>query len=158
MSLFSFLHRKPEPPSFTCDLGTFTREKNFFHGDTDWLGQPVEIMLTPDAPEAETAEQALSMLRRVLADAAGWEERIRQAAVAQFAEQDGTFKIWGNDDEEPHTITQEAFLGRISLNFLHAEPDGSLFFDYDLDGMYTDHGFGVYANVSGEIESASLWG
>ena len=34
----------------------------------------------------------------------------------------------------------------------------SIFFDYNLDDMFTDHGLGVNADISGKIESCALWG
>lgn len=37
-------------------------------------------------------------------------------------------------------------------------PNGEVYFDYDLDEMFTDHGLGISANISGEILSVGLVG
>ena len=37
-------------------------------------------------------------------------------------------------------------------------PNGDIYFDYSLDDMFTDHGEGIFANISGEIFSAGLQG
>ena len=73
---------------------------------------------------------------------------------------DGMVEIWGDWDEESEAepITKDEFLSRISIGFIHINPVDEIYFDYNLDGMFTDHGYGIYANFSSEILSFGLEG
>ena len=99
-------------------------------------------------------------IRAFAANAAKWDADIKQFAADEFARADGMIETWGGceDDSEGEVISKEEFMRRISLNFIQFYRDGSIFLDYDLDDLFTDHGLGVHADVSGRIESCALWG
>ena len=69
-------------------------------------------------------------------------------------------ETWGScdNDGDGERISKEEFMRRINLNFICFYSDGSIFLDYSLDDMFTDHGLGVNADISGNIESCALWG
>ena len=170
MSIFNLFKKKPAPvpvkpqPIVIRDpLGDFTRYNpetdDRFEGRITWLGETVEITLYLDKEESASPDKALAHLRQLMAQAEQWDTRLRQAGLQDIAEPDGTVDIWGDGmKEEPSTISSEEFLRRISLAFLWIYPDGSLYFDYDLDQMFTDHGLGFDANISGEIIPCGLQG
>ena len=100
-------------------------------------------------------------LRKIAAKADDWDKKIREYVADDMSDEAGMVEIWGdsmNSDDDVSLITREEFLSRISIGFIDIEPNGDIFFDYDLDGMFTDHGMGIDANISGEILSCSLWG
>ena len=158
--------RKPEPEPLVIEdeLGTFTlsdpEKYHSYSGDTEMLGRSVTVFLETDDDGQTTADAALRHLHSFAANAAGWDEKIKKFAADDFAEQDGTIETWGGceSDSEGEVISKEEFIRRISLNFVQFYRDGSLFLDYSLDDMFTDHGLGVNADISGKIESCALWG
>ena len=155
---------KPQPLVIEDELGLFTMKNpktdKYFSGEIDLLGGKVDIMLEPDGTETGTAQKALQHLHSFVPNAADWDERIKQCAADEFAEKDGTIETWGSceSDSEGETISKEELMRRIAMNFICFYSDGSIFFDYDLNDMYTDHGLGVNADISGKIESCALWG
>ena len=155
---------KPQPLVIEDELETFTMKNpetdKYFSGEIDLLGGKVDIMLEPDGTETGTAQKALQHFHSFVPNAADWDARIKQSAADEFAEKDGTIETWGSceSDSEGETISKEAFMRRIAMNFICFYSDGSIFFDYNLDDMFTDHGLGVNADISGSIESCALWG
>ena len=132
----------------------------FFSGEIDLPFGKVDIMLEPDGNESVSAQNALRHLHTFVPNAADWDTRIKQSAADEFAEKDGTIETWGGceSDSEGETISKEEFMRRIAMNFICFYSDGSIFLDYNLDDMFTDHGLGVNADISGSIESCALWG
>ena len=159
-----FAKKKPEPLVIEDELGTFTMKNpetdKFFSGEIDLPFGKVDIMLEPDGNESVSAQNALRHLHTFVPNAADWDTRIKQSAADEFAEKDGTIETWGGceSDSEGETISKEEFMRRIAMNFICFYSDGSIFFDYNLDDMFTDHGLGVNADISGSIESCALWG
>ena len=159
-----FAKKKPEPLVIEDELGTFTMKNpetdKFFSGEIDLPFGKVDIMLEPDGNESVSAQNALRHLHTFVPNAADWDTRIKQSAAEEFAEKDGTIETWGGceSDSEGETISKEEFMRRIAMNFICFYSDGSIFLDYNLDDMFTDHGLGVNADISGKIESCALWG
>ena len=151
---------KPEPVVIHDSLGTFTLNRKNYEGEVKLPGLEITVFLETDGEEKTTAFASLQSLRAFVKNAADWDERIRQFAADDFAGKDGTIEIWGDCDgnNEGGFISKDEFMRRISMNFIQFYADGSLFFDYDLDEMFTDHGLGVHAHISGRIESCALWG
>ena len=151
---------KPEPVVIHDSLGTFTLNRKNYEGEVKLPECEITVFLETDGEEKTTAFASLQSLRAFVKNAADWDERIRQFAADDFAGKDGTIEIWGDCDgnNEGGIISKDEFMRRISMNFIQFYADGSLFFDYDLDEMFTDHGLGVHAHISGRIESCALWG
>lgn len=170
MSIFHFFKKKPAPVSakpqpivIQDPLGDFTRYNpetdDRFEGRITWLGETVEVTLYLDEGESSSPDKALAHLHQLVDHAEQWDTRLRQAGLQDMANPDGTVDIWGDGmKEEPSTISSEEFIRRISLAFLLVYPDGDLYFDYDLDEMFTDHGLGIHATISGEIGPCGLEG
>lgn len=154
--------KRPEPLVIEDELGSFTMKNpekdHFFSGSIDLPFGKVDVLLEPDGKPSATAQKALQHLHTFVPKAADWDGRIKKAAADEFAEKNGTVETWGGSDSEGETISKEEFMRRIAMNFICFYSDGSLFFDYYLDDIYTDHGLGVNADISGKIESCALWG
>lgn len=154
----------PDPLVIKDSLGTFiltdSGRKNSYCGEVELLGISVSVYLETDGNDEKTAFASLQSLRAFVKNAAGWDAEIKRFAADEFAGRDGTIEIWGDCDgnNEGEIISKDEFMRRISMNFIQFYKDGSLFFDYDLDDMFTDHGLGIHANISGSIESCALWG
>ena len=163
LGLFKQKKQKPEPLVIHDELGTFVLERpgkdRAYEGRIQWLDMEPVVSLAIDSEETMTADTALETLHRLAADAAGWDKRIREYAADDMADSSGLIETWEDDGDGGFpTITKEAFIRRISIGFIHIHSDGSLFFDYDLDGMFTDHGLGIHADLSGVIQSSAIYG
>lgn len=142
-------------------MGRFTLEKgNSYSGDVMLLGREVSVFLETDGEGITTADAALQALHVFAEDVRKWDAEIKKSAADEFAREDGMIETWGGceDDSEGEVISKEEFMRRIEMNFIQFYRDGSLFFDYSLDDMFTDHGLGVNADISGRIFSCALWG
>lgn len=155
---------KPQPLVIHDALGTFTMKSpgriDSFEGEVTLLGKSITVFLETDGEGKTTANAALQNLHTFAANAADWDARIKAFAADDFAEADGTIETWGGceSDSEGETLTKEVFMRRIEMNFIQFFSDGSIFLDYDLDDMYTDHGLAVHASITGTINSCALWG
>lgn len=74
--------------------------------------------------------------------------------------EDGMIEIWRNWDEEVEAdpITKDELFSRISIGFINIYTVDDIYFDYNLNEIFTDHGYRIYANFSGEIISLGLEG
>lgn len=165
MSILRLFRKKPNPIIINDELGTFILKNPLkdktYDGEISWLGREVSVSLYCDSGDSLTADIALENLRKIAAESADWDKRLRQCAVEYMASEDGSVEIWGDAADSGDTIppiTTEEFLSRISLGFMYVYPNGQIYFDFDLDEMFTDHGLGIYANISGEISSVGLMG
>ncbi|MBQ9902961.1 MAG: DUF2262 domain-containing protein [Clostridia bacterium] len=151
---------KPEPVAIQDALGRFTLDKENFCGEVTLLGRKISVFLETDGEGTTTADAALNNLHAFAPKAEEWDAAIKKSAADDFAGKDGTVETWGgcDSDSEGEPISKEEFMNRIAMNFIQFYRDGSLFFDYDLDDMFTDHGLGVHADISGRIASCALWG
>lgn len=153
---------KPEPLVIEDELGRFVMEnphrEDSYWGDVNLLGRDVSVCLRIDGSGQMTASAALKNLHTFAAHADDWDARIKQFAADDFVDQDGTIETWGGAERDSEIISKEEFMRRIEMNFICFYSDGSIFLDYDLDDMFTDHGLGVDADISGKIESCTLWG
>ncbi|MDE6005880.1 MAG: DUF2262 domain-containing protein [Oscillospiraceae bacterium] len=169
MSFFKKLFHKepkPEPIVIINELGSFTYSggrSNLFEGMVEWCDNTIDVFLDPDDGETITINTSLQILRKLLAQAQEWDQKLKEYSAEDLlrGESDGLIHIWGSpeqlqDDVPP--VTKEEYMERISLGFMHISLNGDIYFDYSLDNMFTDHGMGIQANISGEIFSAGLQG
>ena len=108
--------------------------------------------------EPPAADAALAHLCGIMAEAGEWDRRLRAYAADEMAGGDGWIETWEDEDSGGSRRTREEFIRRLSIGFIRVHRDGTLFFYYDLDGMFTDHGLGIHANISGEIFSYEICG
>lgn len=169
MSIFSILFGKREPkiePVIIHDsLGDFSLEikkkLRIFQGKIDWCGEECMVYLEADGDELLTAHQSLEILHKLTENAHDWDKRLKEYSADQKADENEMIEIWSNHgdfESDVQPITKEKYISRMSLSFMDISANGNIYFDYDLDGMFTDHGEGIAAMISGEICSAGLQG
>lgn len=169
MSLFDkLLGKKPAKKELIiihddiCDL-TLDPNKSFpqFEGVVSWCGTECEVWLEPDDTERYSAEGSLTVLHKLMESPEDWDRRLREYSAEQKVKSDGMVEIWGSPDQLQDVvppITKDEYISRMRINFISISANGDIYFDYDLDDMFTDHGEGINANISGEIYSAGLQG
>ena len=158
--MFHFFKKK-EPIVINDTYGVFAlhKDRKCYEGTTVWLGKEMFVTLFCDSRETLTAEKALENFHKLMENAADWDKRIREQSARDMAGGGEMIEIWDEDEnEEPLTVSKEEFTRRMSIGFVYLYPDGSIFFYYDLDNMFTDHGLGINADISGELESPDLVG
>ena len=171
MSIFDIFKKKqkpevakPVPMVLNTEFGQFImadpNKEKCYEGEIKWGSEAVTVSLFCDSDEVLTANKALNYFRIIMNNSEEWDLRLKQAIVDDIKEDNGMVEIWGSCDakEMPKPVTSEEFCRRISLGFMCVYPEGDYYFDYDLDEMFTDHGYGVYANAFGEIEAGGLQG
>ena len=169
MSIFAKLFGKREPKKplviIQDALGEFTLDPNQkflqFEGSINWCGEICHVYLEPDGDSVFTAERSLAVLHRLMEQAEDWDRRLKAYSAEEKAEEDGLVHIWGSPDqlnEDVPPITKEEYISRMSMGFMHVMADGSLYFDFCLDEMFTDHGEGIDAMIDGTICSTGLQG
>lgn len=169
MSIFGIFNKKtpktqPVPMVLNTEFGQFvmsdSQKEKCYEREIKWGSEEVTVSLYCDSDEVLTANNALNYFRNIMKNRQEWDSRLKQAIVDDVKEPNGMIEIWGssNAKEMPAPVTTEEFCRRISLGFMHVYPDGDFYFDYDLGDMFTDHGYGVSANASGEIEAEGLQG
>lgn len=135
-----------------------------FDGHIKWCDEEnCGVYLEKDPGTEATAVKTLEILHRLCENMQDWEQRLKEySADNSDINDEGMIEIWGGgygeNEEEPHAITKEEYMKRISICFIDISIDGELFFMYDLDGMFTDHSEAICANISGEIYESKLWG
>lgn len=162
MSIFNFFKKKSTPIVIQDALGTFTLDdpkiENSFVGDIDWLGKEIVCELFCDADGALTANKAQEYLHQLMNSCEEWDREIKRFAADKVAQPDELIKIWCSADDGKVLVTPEEFIRRIDLEYVALFPDGKLFFSYDPDEMFTDHGLTIEANISGAITDWGLDG
>lgn len=158
MSIFNFFRKKSEPIVIKNELGTFIMQNpkkyRFYSGCIKWLDNDVDVSLHCDGVDSLTADTALENLRKIVADADEWDKKIRKYIADDMSDKDGLIETWSDDTK----ITKEVFLNRISIGFMHIYPNDEIYFDYDMDGMFTEHSVGIWTDISGNISWCELWG
>lgn len=127
--LKALLEAQKKPVTFESeDLGTFTlhRSIGWFETEAEWLDQ--SILITFDQEGDQNA--SLTILRTLLADPAGWDQRLRSCAADHLL--DLANQCAAEDEEE---ISREQFLETIQLESIQAGENGSFLCVYNDGGL-----------------------
>ena len=124
--LKAILEEQKKPVTFWEEgLGTFTlnRQVDWFETELDWLGAEISLVFDQDENRADCVMNA----KALLADAAGWDRRVREYAADELL---STANDWAGqmEDEEPQEITREQFVERMELESIEVRADGSFQF------------------------------
>lgn len=130
-------------------LGTFTLNRNlgWFETAVDWLGR--EISLTFDQAE-EGREEAQDTARALLADAAGWDERIREFAADALLEQARQLV------EEEEYLSREDFLAQLEPESILAAPGGAFEFWFGGEDLFFAHPVHVTGTLADGPQQAGM--
>ncbi len=170
MSLIQWLRSKsaaktePKKRTFAADiddeLDYFCLRKGSLEGEIHWLEAPLSVSLFPEENASMDYGRSTQRLKAIAGDAEEWDRRLKTFAADQMADARGLIAVWGSEDtgEKPGEVTKEVFMQRIAPGFLWVYPDGSLYFNYDADGMFTDHAIGFTVDAQNRIQNCRLEG
>ena len=154
--LKAILEEQKKPVTFQEEgLGTFTldRQVDWFETEVDWLGGQISLVF--DAGEDRAG--ALQNAKALLADAAGWDRRVREYAADELL---STANDWAGqmEDEEPPEITREQFVERMELESIEVRADGSFEFWFADGDMFYGHSIHVSGGMENGPDDASMEG
>lgn len=140
--LKAILEEQKKPVTFEEEgLGTFTlnRQVNWFEANVDWLGAEISLVFDRE----EDREACIQNAKVLLADAAGWDKRVREYAAEELT---SLANDWAEDGEEP--ITREQFMERMEPESIEVRADGSFEFWFADGDMFYGHSI----HVTGDLE------
>lgn len=128
-------------------LGTFTldRRVKWFEAEIDWCG--AKAVLDFDQGEPEEMAKAQETARALLADAEGWDRRVREYAAGELT---GLANDWAEGEEE---LSPEDFIARMELAAIQVAPDGEFEFWFDDGEMFYGHSI----HVTGNLQEGPNW-
>lgn len=140
--------QKTEVSVWAEGLGTFVlnRSVNWFQTDVDWLEQ--SIQLTYDQAGEEEMKAARQTALALMADQAGWDEKVRAFAADHLLSQANDWaRDEAQDGEEPEEITREHFMQRIELESIQVYGDGRFEFWFNGGDLF----WGRAVHVTGSL-------
>ena len=128
-------------------LGTFTldRRVKWFEAEIDWCG--AKAVLDFDQGEPEEMAKAQETARALLADAEGWDRRVREYAAGELT---GLANDWAEGEEE---LSPEDFIARMELAAIQVAPEGEFEFWFDDGEMFYGHSI----HVTGNLQEGPNW-
>lgn len=131
------------------DLGTFTlnRSAGWFCADLDWNEVATNLIFS----SAEEAAPCLDTARALLADPAGWDEKIRSFAAETLFPQ-----VLPLAEEGGEELTEEELAQQLDPDCLMVHPDGSFELWYGDGGIFWGRSIKVSGTVSGGLTEAIL--
>ena len=157
--LKAILEEQKKPESTYVDgLGTFVlnRQVGWYEAEVDWLEGTVRLDF--DKGEAEAMKAAQDTARALLADAQGWDQRVRAFAAGQLTD---LANQWAQDGEEEDTseeITPEDFMGRMELDAIQVDDQGGFTFWFADGEMFWGHSIRVSGTLAGGPDDAQMEG
>lgn len=142
--LKAILEEQKKPVTFWEEgLGTFTlnRQVNWFETNVDWLGTEISLVFDRDEDRAACIQNA----KTLLADAAGWNKRVREYAADELV---SLANDWAEGDEEAEEITREQFMERMEPESIEVRADGAFEFWFADGEMFYGHSI----HVTGDLE------
>ena len=154
--LKAILEEQKKPVTFWEEgLGTFTlnRQVDWFETELDWLGAEISLVFDQDENRADCVMNA----KALLADAAGWDRRVREYAADELL---STANDWAGqmEDEEPQEITREQFVERMELESIEVRADGSFQFWFGDGDLFYGHSIWVSGDLENGPDDASMEG
>lgn len=116
-------------------FGTLVFEMQFkwYKGEAIWRGSPVELMIA--AGQAEDGEEALAAGRALFAEQDRWDSSVREVILTELLPLKNN--TWREAGEAP--LDAAAFIGRVTLNSIGVEEDGSFDFHFDDGDLFGGH-------------------
>lgn len=154
--LKAILEEQKKPVTFWEEgLGTFTlnRQVDWFETELDWLGAEISLVFDQDENRADCVMNA----KALLADAAGWDKRVREYAADELL---STANDWAGqmEDEEPQEITREQFVERMELESIEVRADGSFQFWFGDGDLFYGHSIWVSGDLENGPNDAAMEG
>ena len=151
--------QKTEVSVWAEGLGTFVlnRSVNWFQTDVNWLEQ--SIQLTYDQADEEEMKAARQTALSLMADQAGWDEKVRAFAADHLLSQaNDRVRDEAQDGEEPEEITREYFMQRIELESIQIYGDGRFEFWFNGGDLFWGRAVHVTGSLAGGPADAQMEG
>ena len=151
--------QKTEVSVWAEGLGTFVlnRSVNWFQTDVNWLEQ--SIQLTYDQADEEEMKAARQTALSLMADQAGWDEKVRAFAADHLLSQaNDRVRDEAQDGEEPEEITREYFMQRIELESIQIYGDGRFEFWFNGGDLFWGRAVHVTGSLSEGPTDAQMEG
>ena len=151
--------QKQEVSVWVEGLGTFVlnRSVNWFQTDVDWLEQ--SIQLTYDQADEEEMKAARQTALSLMADQAGWDEKVRAFAADHLLSQaNDRVRDEAQDGEGPEEITREYFMQRIELESIQVYGDGRFEFWFNGGDLFWGRAVHVTGSLAGGPADAQMEG
>ena len=155
--LKAILEEQKKPVTFWEEgLGTFTlnRQVDWFETELDWLGAEISLVFDQDENRADCVMNA----KALLADAAGWDRRVREYAADELLELANDWSQDMDEDGGAVEVTREQFMERMELEAVQVEPDGSFEFWFGDGWLFAGHSIRVTGSLENGPDEASMEG
>lgn len=158
--LKAILEEQKKPESTYVDgLGTFVfnRQVEWYEAEVDWLEGKVRLDF--DQGPAEEMKAAQETAKALLADAAGWDARVRAYAAQELL---ALANQWaadgGEEDGEPEELTAETFMARMEPDAIQVDGDGGFEFWFNDGEMFWGHSIRVSGSLTDGPTDAQMEG
>ena len=121
---------------------------DWFETELDWLGAEISLVFDQDENRADCVMNA----KALLADAAGWDRRVREYAADELLELANDWSQDMDEDGGAVEVTREQFMERMELEAVQVEPDGSFEFWFGDGWMFAGHSI----RVTGSLENGDF--
>jgi hypothetical protein len=120
----------------------FDKSADEYTGTINWLGKEIRINVAAD--EHGNAADALTTLKILMFDMAGWTRKVNHFAAAELLglKNDG----WLDEGESP--MTHEQFVERMQFDCLSVDPGGAFTFWHLDGGLFCGH----YIQICGSLD------
>lgn len=156
----AILNEQVKPVSTWVEgLGTFTlnRSVNWFQADVEWKDQTVQLTYDNGGEAAMKAAQEAAL--SLMADPAGWDERVRSLAADKLLSLANDWAREGAEEgEEPEEVNREQFMERMELESIQVAPDGGLDFWFNDGELFWGHSIHVSGTLTGGPTDAQMEG
>ena len=155
--LKAILEEQKKPVTFWEEgLGTFTlnRQVDWFETELDWLGGQISLVFDV----GEDRAGALQNAKALLADAAGWDKRVREYAADELLELANDWSQDMDEDGGAVEVTREQFVERMELESIEVRADGSFQFWFGDGDLFYGHSIWVSGDLENGPNDAAMEG
>ena len=155
--LKAILEEQKKPVTFWEEgLGTFTlnRQVDWFETELDWLGGQISLVFDV----GEDRAGALQNAKALLADAAGWDKRVREYAADELLELANDWSQDMDEDGGAVEVTREQFVERMELESIEVRADGSFQFWFGDGDLFYGHSIWVSGDLKNGPNDAAMEG
>ena len=135
---------------------TLNKDLDLFEGDVSWRGERISVSLEVDSGCEKTWEQAVQLMKTMLADQERWDRDMRAFAARELTELACEWR--DSTDEDVPEITEESFARRIELSSIVMDADGLFSAYFDDDDMFFGHCVTVYGTLADGVTAANMGG
>ena len=135
---------------------TLNKDLDLFDGDVSWRGERISVSLEVDSGCEKTWEQAVQLMKTMLADQERWDRDMRAFAARELTELACEWR--DSADEDVPEITEESFASRIELRSIVMDAEGSFSAYFDDDDMFFGHCVTAYGTLADGVTAANMEG